>query len=391
MIPLLDQHWVLALLLGAIVLLLLAALALRFWRSRPAPRSIRVPTTDERVLILGAGGVARAVIDVIESPGSRWTIAGVLADSWAADAPPPFPLMGSLSDLKGIIRRIRPDRILVALEDRRGRLPVDALLEARAYGIVVEDGVALYERLSGKLAIEALWPSALLYSKGLRPRRFAAMLARGLSVSAAIFGLLVSLPLFPLIALWIRLDSKGPIFFTQERVGRYGRRFGVVKFRTMQVEKTNGSEWIRDNEDRLTRSGRWLRRLHLDELPQFVNILRGDMNLVGPRPHPASNYELFIARIPFYALRASVRPGLTGWAQIRYGYANTLEEETEKMRYDLYYIKHRSIWLDLGILLHTAGSLIAGRSTEVLAEDHAATPLRVIPHPMSTRHPVASR
>jgi len=389
MIALLAQHWGLALLLGAIALLLLAALALRYWRSRPELRAIRVPTTDERVLILGGGGVARAVIEVIESPGSRWTIAGVLADTWATDAPPPFPLMGSLADLKGIIRRIRPDRILVALEDRRGRLPVDALLEARAYGITVEDGVALYERLSGKLAIEALWPSALLYSKGLRPRRFAAMLARAMSMAAALFGLVVALPLLPLIALFIRLDSKGPIFFTQERVGRYGRRFGLVKFRTMQVEKSNGSEWMRDNADRLTRSGRWLRRLHLDELPQFWNILHGDMNLVGPRPHPSSNYELFIARIPFYALRASVRPGLTGWAQIRYGYANTLEEETEKMRYDLYYIKHRSIWLDFGILLHTAGSLIAGRSTEVLAEDHAGTPLRVIP--AVVRHPVVSR
>ena len=384
MIDLLGRHWVLALLLASLSLLVLAAVALRFWRSRPAPRTIRVPTTDERVLILGAGGVARAVIEVIESPGSRWTIAGVLADSWAADAPPPFPLMGSLADLKGVIRRIRPDRILVALEDRRGRLPVDALLEARAYGITVEDGVALYERLSGKLAIEALWPSALLYSKGLRPRRFAAMLARVMSIAASLGGLAASLPLFPLVALLIRLDSQGPIFFVQERVGKWGRRFGLLKFRTMRVEKSNGSEWMRDNADRLTRSGRWLRRLHLDELPQFWNILRGDMNLVGPRPHPSSNYELFVARIPFYALRASVRPGLTGWAQIRYGYANTLEEETEKMRYDLYYIKHRSMWLDLGILMYTAGSLIAGRSTEVLAEDHASTPLRVV-HPVATR------
>jgi len=387
MITLLDRHWVLALLLGAIALSVLAVIALRLWRSRPPLRAIHVPTTDERVLILGAGGVARAVIDVIESPGSRWTIAGVLADSWAADAPPPFPLMGSLHDLKAIIRRIRPDRILVALEDRRGRLPVDALLEARGHGIVVEDGVALYERLSGKLAIEALWPSALLYSKGLRPRRFAAMVARLSSFAVACVGVLLSLPLFPFIALWIRLDSKGPIFFVQERVGRFGRRFGLVKFRTMQVEKNTGSEWARDNEDRLTRSGKWLRRLHLDELPQFWNILRGDMNLVGPRPHPSSNYELFIARIPFYALRASVRPGLTGWAQIRYGYANTLEEETEKMRYDLYYIKHRSPWLDLGILLQTAGSLLAGRSTEVLAEDHASTPIRA--QPRAHAHPVA--
>jgi exopolysaccharide biosynthesis polyprenyl glycosylphosphotransferase len=355
-----------------IPLFLGAVVALR--RARPRSSPYRAAAKEQRVLVLGGGALARAVIDVIETSGSRWTVAGVLADSWGTDEPSPFPLMGSLHDLEAIVRRIRPDRIVVALGERRGRLPVEALLEARARGITVEDGVAVYERLTGKLAIEALWPSALLYSKGLRPRRIAALLARLMSLAVGVLGLAGTLPAFPLIALAIRLDSEGPVFFVQERVGLFGRRFGLVKFRTMSVGGRNGSEWIRDNAARVTRVGRWLRRLHLDELPQFVNCLRGDMNLVGPRPHPASNFEMFNFRIPYYSLRASVRPGLTGWAQIRYGYANTLEEETEKMRYDLWYIKHRSLWLDLGILAHTARGILSGHGTEAVAAEHGTRP-----------------
>jgi exopolysaccharide biosynthesis polyprenyl glycosylphosphotransferase len=371
MIETLFQHPLLLIGLGA-PLLLGVAVALR--RARPQA-AYRAAAGDQRVLVLGGGALARAVIDVIETSGSRWTVAGVLADSWGADEPSPFPLMGSVHDLEAIVRRIRPDSIVVALGERRGRLPVEALLEARARGIMVEDGVAVYERLTGKLAIEALWPSALLYSKGLRPRRIAALVARLMSFGVGVAGLLVTLPLFPLIAIAIRLDSEGPIFFVQERVGLFGRRFGLVKFRTMSVGGRNGSEWIRDNAARVTRVGWWLRRLHLDELPQFVNCLRGDMNLVGPRPHPASNFEMFNFRIPYYSLRASVRPGLTGWAQIRYGYANTLEEETEKMRYDLWYIKHRSLWLDLGILAHTARGILSGHGTEAVAAGHGTRPL----------------
>jgi lipopolysaccharide/colanic/teichoic acid biosynthesis glycosyltransferase len=143
------------------------------------------------------------------------------------------------------------------------------------------------------------------------------------------------------------------VFFRQDRIGLHGRRFSLVKFRTMRPVAAEVSAWVRDNEDRITRVGRVLRKFRVDELPQFINVLRGDMNLVGPRPHPVVNYELFAREIPYYALRAAVRPGVTGWAQVRYGYANNLEEETEKMRYDLYYVKHLSVWLDLRILVDT--------------------------------------
>jgi lipopolysaccharide/colanic/teichoic acid biosynthesis glycosyltransferase len=157
------------------------------------------------------------------------------------------------------------------------------------------------------------------------------------------------------------VDSKGPVVFVQRRVGAAGRHFNLIKFRTMRPVDRETSLWERDNAHRITRVGRWLRRGRLDELPQFVNVLRGDMNLVGPRPHPVANFELFVDNIPYYPLRSLVTPGVTGWAQVRYGYANTLEEETEKMRYDLYYIKHMSIWLDLRILVDTITMTLPGR------------------------------
>jgi len=167
-------------------------------------------------------------------------------------------------------------------------------------------------------------------------------------------------PLIGVIALAVKLDRRGPVFFRQERIGLHGRRFSLIKFRTMRPVATEISAWVRDNEDRITRFGRFLRKFRLDELPQFVNVLRGDMNVVGPRPHPVVNYELFAREIPYYALRAAVRPGVTGWAQVRYGYANDLEEETEKMRYDLYYVKHLSVWLDLRIIVDTVKVVVFG-------------------------------
>jgi lipopolysaccharide/colanic/teichoic acid biosynthesis glycosyltransferase len=168
-------------------------------------------------------------------------------------------------------------------------------------------------------------------------------------------------PLLAVIAAAIVLDSQGPAFFVHERMGCGGRPFGVLKFRTMHPSAAPPSEWERDNGHRITRVGRLLRRFRLDELPQFLNVLRGDMNLVGPRPHPVSNNALFLERIPYYSLRCAVPPGITGWAQVRYGYANDLEQETEKMRYDLYYIKHFSARLDLRILFETVRAVLTGR------------------------------
>ena len=264
-------------------------------------------------------------------------------------------------------------------------------------GILIEDGVEVYERLTGKLAIEALTPSSFVFSKDFRKSRLAPALGRGVSLLASAVGLVVLAPLFGLIALAIKLDSPGPVFFIQERVGLGGRRFNLIKFRTMQPARRYHSEWVKDNGDRITRVGTWLRKFRLDELPQFVNILRGDMNLVGPRPHPASNFELLVLvsrnapehgeTIPYYTFRSMVRPGVTGWAQVRYRYANDLEEEIEKMRYDLYYIKHQSLWLDLRILFDTVKIVLAGARSESDEAAHAFATSKNAPPPLGFAQP----
>ncbi|HEV8703071.1 MAG TPA: exopolysaccharide biosynthesis polyprenyl glycosylphosphotransferase [Candidatus Polarisedimenticolia bacterium] len=359
---------------------LFALLTLRTRRSA-AGTEVRDPGSGERVLILGSGPLARELIHEMGSRGSRWTIVGVIPEVRSLGPAPPYPVMGSLEDLDVIVGKVRPHRIVVALDERRGRLPVGPLLESRVRGVAVEEGVEFYERLTRRLAIDALTPSALIFSGGFQRRRVAAFVGRGMSLFLSAVAVAVTAPLWPLIALAIRLDSRGPAVFTQERVGRGGRKFGLLKFRTMHAEGANGSSWVRDNSDRITRAGRFLRWSHLDELPQFINVLRGDMNLVGPRPHPVSNFELFSDRIPYYALRAAIRPGVTGWAQVRYRYANTLQEESEKMRYDLYYIKHRSLWLDLRILARTARVLLLGLGPERKVAEATSVP----PHTSGAR------
>jgi len=329
----------------AIVFVLMAALGL----------VCRLKSRTASVLVIGTTPLARQIAaEVMSRRGHRLRLIGIVADC-ARESPSAFdPLVvGSLDRLDEIVETVRPGRIVIALGDRRGRLPMRVLLNARLRGINVEAGVRFYERLCGKLAIEALTPGDLVASGGFCRNCLDRAIRRTLNLAVSATALIMLAPLLAVIALAIKLDSRGPILFVQDRVGRGGRRFALLKFRTMHSAWRTTSEWAGDNGARITRIGRWLRRSHLDELPQLLNILRGDMSLVGPRPHPVCNYDLFLAKIPYYSLRSIVRPGLTGWAQVKQGYANSLEEEIEKMRYDLYYIKHMSAWLDLRILFDT--------------------------------------
>lgn len=317
----------------------------------------------ERLLILGVGPLSNKLIAEIEAqPHFRYTIVGLADDTRFAGGPSSrYPLLGPLNQLEKIIEEVHPNRIIVALGERRGRLPVRQLLEARMQGIFVEEDVQIYERLTGKLAIESLAPSNLIFSNDFRKSRLNLAIGRTVSLLVSVAALVGLAPLLALIALAIKLDSSGPLFFVQTRVGTHGKVLKLIKFRTMHPTNENTSEWSQDNSHRITRLGKWLRKFRLDELPQFVNILRGEMNLVGPRPHPLSNLQLFVEKIPYCALRSVVRPGVTGWAQVRYGYANNLQEETEKMRYDLYYIKHLSFGFDLRILFDTVKIVLFGR------------------------------
>jgi exopolysaccharide biosynthesis polyprenyl glycosylphosphotransferase len=317
-----------------------------------------------RVLIIGSSPLARQLVTEFASRRLVWQhVAGVVDDPSEAHPTLGPVAVAPLARLGPIIEKFRPNRIVVALADRRGRLPMRELLDATVDGVVVEDGVDCYERLTGKIAIEALTPSGLIASPSFRKSHLDLALSHALSLVVATVALVVLSPLFALLALVISLDSPGPVFFVHDRVGLRGRRFRLLKFRTMRPADGPTSEWVCDNGHRITRVGAWLRRYRLDELPQLINVIRGELNLVGPRPHPVSNFRLFTQKIPFYSLRSVIRPGLTGWAQVCQGYANGIDEETEKMRYDLYYIKHMSAWFDLRILLRTVRIVLSGHET----------------------------
>jgi sugar transferase (PEP-CTERM system associated) len=323
----------------------------------------------DRVLILGNGKLARTLIPEIEArPHYRYSIVGVVDEGGGQDeSSAHYPLLGPVEHLDKIIEEITPDRIIVALAERRGRMPMRQLLDAEARGILVEDGLTTYENFTGKLAIEALTPSFLIFSGAFRKSRMLLASRRLISLAVAAVGLVISAPLMVLIALATKLESHGPVFFIDARAGRGGEPFHLIKFRTMREQVSEGesySVWSRDDSDRVTRVGRWIRKLRLDELPQFWNILKGDMDLVGPRPEILRNVKTMSEQIPYYSLRHVVRPGLTGWAQVRYGYSVSLEQVTEKMRYDLFYIKHMSLWLDLRILADTVKIGLFGRGAQ---------------------------
>lgn len=316
---------------------------------------------SERVVIMGGGRLAVELAEHIETrPDLAMRLVGVLAPD--AEAPARTVRLGAYGDISDVVRVQRPDRIIVAMPDRRGNLPVSALLACRFRGIHVEEGTQAFERFTHRLAVESLTPSALVFGDGFHVSRTQVAVKRLMSVVIALTALLFAAPFMALIALAIKLESRGPVFFVQERIGLRGRAFRLIKFRTMRpLEKDSEGVWQRDNASRVTRLGTVLRRYRLDELPQCLNILRGDMSLIGPRPEMATNVATFSAVIPFYNLRHEVRPGLTGWAQVRAGYSMSTEEVTRKLCYDLYYIKHLSLRFDLRILFDTVKFVLSGK------------------------------
>jgi exopolysaccharide biosynthesis polyprenyl glycosylphosphotransferase len=313
---------------------------------------------SELVLIMGGGSLAWELAQQIRTrPDLALRLVGVLGEP---AAPAPAPHLGRYGEVAEVVRRYRPDRIIVAVPDRRGQLPLTELLACRFRGVRIEEGTQVYERCNQRLAVESLTPSALIFGDGFRVTPAKLAVKRALSVVIAVGALAVSAPFMAMIALLIKLESPGPVFFIQERVGLHGRIFRLVKFRTMRMAEERDTV-IRDNASRVTHVGAVLRRYRLDEIPQFINILCGDMSLVGPRPEMAQNVATFSALIPFYNLRHEVRPGLTGWAQVRAGYSMSIEEVTRKLCYDLYSIKHMALTFDLRILFDTVKFVLSGK------------------------------
>jgi len=361
--------------LGGTVLwsgILMIAVAVPVWRSCffVLNRSARFA---ESTAIYGDGPLAAPLIDaILQRPELGLRIAGYVGSAPEVAAIPSV----DPTELAEFVKREGVRRIIVTMGDRRGRLPVGELLKLKASGVQIQDGPEYYETVTGKIPLESLRLSWLLFSPGFHVQAPLRLYKRAFSLFFGGLGVVLTSPLMALSALAIRLDSKGPVIFRQERVGEFGVPFTVYKFRTMyenngtpsavpKIQSYAGSNEIgtpaQYDDPRITRVGKWLRRTRLDELPQLFNIVKGDISFVGPRPVPPHEEEECAASIPFYKERWLIKPGATGWAQINRGYNATIEDHKDKLAYDLFYIKNVSVGLDIYILFATLKILLLGR------------------------------
>ncbi len=347
---------------GRGILLLTAALVAGYaYASRTALKVASQAALHERILILGAAATAQEIgREIAQRRKMGYDLVGFLdRPDGAADAP---VVLGTFEDLAMIAERERIDKVLVCVKDRRECLPFEQLLQLRLNGVEVEDGATFWEKLTGKVPVRDITPSWFIFGPGFRQPKMTLAMKRALDVVVSIFGILVTGPAMLATALAIRIDSPGPIFFQQERVGLKGRGFKLVKFRSMRAdaESKSGPVWAQANDDRITRVGRFIRKTRLDELPQFWNVLKGDMSLVGPRPERPFFVQQLAKSIPYYELRHVVRPGCTGWAQVKYRYGASEEDSMQKLQYDLHYIKYLSIRRDLLVMFDTLKVMTLG-------------------------------
>jgi len=329
----------------------------------------RDPHLEERVLIVGTGSIARLIAWQIQNQHDfAYRIVGYLAENSEADVDADglhLPLLGSAVDVARLAALHQIDRVVIAVSDRRGHLPIQELLRAKLSGVRIEDAPTTYERITGKILTDGIAPSWFIFSDGFRASRTTRVLKRVIDLVMGAVGLVLAAPLMLLTALAIRIDSPGPIFYKQERVGENDRLFTLCKFRSMRSDAEKaGPMWAQSNDNRVTRIGRFIRLTRLDELPQLLNVIRGDMSFVGPRPERPYFVQQLTAQIPFYAERHAVKPGVTGWAQVRYRYGSSIEDAMEKLRYDLYYIKHLSIAFDFTIVIDTVKVILCAKGAQ---------------------------
>lgn len=315
---------------------------------------------SERAILYGDGPLAMPLVEAINSrPELGVRVVGFVGDNVDSTS---LVARFADDDLEDVVERRGVRRIVVTMGDRRGKLKVDKLLKLKTQGVYIQDGPEYYESITGKIPLDSLRLSWLLFSPGFHVRAALRIYKRLFSLVLGSLAILVTSPIMVLAVIAIRLDSRGPAIFRQKRVGENGKLFTVFKFRSMY--EGSDKKQLRpaeDDDDRITRVGKWLRRTRIDELPQLFNIVKGDMAFVGPRPFVPEQEEECAAQIPFYKERWLVKPGATGWAQINRGYNVTLEDNREKLAYDLFYIKNVSFGLDLFILFSTIKILLLGR------------------------------
>jgi sugar transferase (PEP-CTERM system associated) len=332
------------------------------WRSAYS-WMLKQPFLRERVYILGTGERAERLVTGLRERAAL----GVEVVGWTGDVEGELTRDSVASHLVGLAKGKRGmHRVIVAMPDRRGTLPVEELLKLRLGGVKVEEATSWLEKITGRIEVEQLYPSWLIFADGFRFSSIFRLVRRFVNFFVALAGLVISLPLLPLVMLAVKLDSSGPVLYRQRRVGRGGSIFYCYKFRTMRVdaEADTGATWATDDDPRITRVGKFLRSSRLDEIPQLWCVLKGDMHFVGPRPERPEFVEWLSKEIPYYGVRHVVRPGITGWAQVQYKYGNTLADAREKLQYDLFYIKNASLGLDLLILFQTIKIVLLGRGAQ---------------------------
>ena len=343
-------------LLSGLIVLTVALLA---WRSAYA-WLVSQPYLRERVYVLGTGERAQTLVEGLK--GHLET--GIDVVGWTGEVGDNLTRDNMAAHLQAIARQKSVHRVIVAMQDRRDTMPMQELLHLRLHNAVhIEDATSWLEKISGKIEVEHLYPSWIIFEEGFRFTDGFQIVRRLVHFGVGLTVLILTAPLIPFIALAIRLDSPGAVFYRQKRVGRGEKVFNCYKFRSMRqdAEADIGATWADDDDPRITRVGKFLRLSRLDEIPQLWCVLKGDMAFVGPRPERPEFVEWLMKEIPYYRMRHLVRPGITGWAQIRYKYCNTVEDAKEKLKYDLFYIKNASIGLDVVILFQTIKIVILGR------------------------------
>lgn len=330
-----------------------------------APRAIfRVPGSRKRILILGVGSLAQGLSQILQSRSKLFTdLVGFVSaeDAHVGEAVGETKVVGTFEQLSSVVERHRVDTIAVCLEDRRAVLPVQTLLNLKGMGVDIWDGHHLYEQESGRLAINDLKPSAIIFSREFKRGIFVRTMKRTCDLVVATTGLVLVLPLLAVIGVLIKIDSPGPVFYRQVRVGLRAQPYMIWKFRSMFTDaEREGARWTSERDPRISRVGWYLRKWRLDEIPQLINVIRGEMSLVGPRPERPIFVQELRRLIPFYDLRHAVRPGITGWAQTQFRYGASAEDSHVKLQYDLYYVKYMSMRLDFRILVETVRVILRG-------------------------------
>lgn len=315
-----------------------------------------------KILIVGAGELAQKIFDIVPEDFNIHSYVRFIACTQKNPVVDPSLTVGHIKDIKDIILNYKPQKMIIAMNERRGNLPLKDLMQVKLRGIDIVDATTYYERVTGCLLVENVQPSTFVYNPRFRMTPFLRSYKRLYDLLFSFVGLLLSAPVLPILILLVKLDSPGPIFFKQLRVGENEVEYFIYKLRTMTdgAEAETGAVWAQKNDPRVTKLGKLMRRARLDEIPQLYNVLRGDMSFIGPRPERMAFVERLKETIPFYSTRHFVKPGITGWAQVCYPYGATDEDALEKLRYDLFYIKNYSIFLDFKIIIDTVRVVLTG-------------------------------